>query len=87
MGRLKERVTTSSAKGTSNRQEMPIDLPSGKYGQIEPSTVLLRRAESPPNPVLPKQIVAKPPPKTMRENTAMSSSLTGVVTACKDHVA
>lgn len=77
MGRVSVRTASTSANSKAG-VEQQIELPSGKYGRIpEPSSALLRRAESPANPVLPKQTVTKPFPATMRERMPLTSSLTG----------
>jgi hypothetical protein len=55
-----------------------LELPSGKYSEVEePSKVLLRRAEEPPSPVLPKAQRTRNWTPTARERNPMSSSLAG----------
>lgn len=55
-----------------------LDVPSTKYRDVEmPSAVVLRRAQSPPRPTLPRRPMPKTWTATMRERNPLTSSLTG----------
>lgn len=68
----------------SRRANVRGEQPSLKYKHIDgPSPVLLRRAESPPRPTLPRRQRTRTWQATAKERNPLASSLTGTDMPCE----